>query len=183
MREAFGPLRRGFWECSAGDVWDVGHVLNADGSIAGWCGARVGASGLVCIDEQGRFSDGEFPSTERLVHPVVFAKEDPDAYQNDCVSTLHAGVDVEMMCLLGLSGELGEIVEPIKKARFHGKPAPTKEYISKEIGDMLWYLAVLARHHGILLSDAMRENLTKLSGRRAEKIEAGLLAVENEKDG
>ena len=41
---------------------------------------------------------------------------------------------------LGLSGESGELIDHVKKAVFHGHGLD-QEYLAKELGDILWYLA------------------------------------------
>ena len=41
---------------------------------------------------------------------------------------------------LGLSGESGELIDHVKKAVFHGHDL-NQEYLAKELGDILWYLA------------------------------------------
>lgn len=102
----------------------------------------------------------------KVLRPVVIAEEDPDVYQQAALSTVRPGVDVEMMCAVGLAGETGEVCEPIKKHRFHGKPLD-KQHMKKEIGDVLWYATVLAWHYGFKLSEIMRENREKLAERYA----------------
>ena len=41
---------------------------------------------------------------------------------------------------LGLAGEVGELVDPIKKTIFYGQPLKS-ENIKEEAGDILWYIA------------------------------------------
>jgi NTP pyrophosphatase (non-canonical NTP hydrolase) len=65
---------------------------------------------------------------------------------------------------LGLAGEAGEVVELIKKARFHGKPYDV-ESIKKELGDVLWYLNQMAFAHGLTLAEVAQANADKLRAR------------------
>lgn len=102
-----------------------------------------------------------------VVSPVLPADEDPDQYQQAALSTVRDGVDVELMCAVGLAGEVGEVCEPIKKHRFHGKTLD-REAQGKELGDVLWYLSVLANFYGFKLSTIMRDNREKLAARYAE---------------
>lgn len=65
---------------------------------------------------------------------------------------------------LGLVGEAGEVAEIFKKAVLQGHtldPAAA----ALELGDILWYIAVLANQLGITLDQVMRMNLKKLERR------------------
>lgn len=48
--------------------------------------------------------------------------------------------DMYELMALGLIGETGEVVDLIKKHKFHGVPMDV-EKLKKEVGDCLWYLA------------------------------------------
>lgn len=52
------------------------------------------------------------------------------------------GEDMVNNAVLGLIGEVGEVVDLIKKVIFHGHPID-KDAFSKEIGDVFWYIALL----------------------------------------
>ncbi len=65
---------------------------------------------------------------------------------------------------LGLSGESGEVAEIIKKAFYHGH-ALDKKTLSRELGDVLWYLAVMASGLGLSLDEIASENIEKLRER------------------
>jgi NTP pyrophosphatase (non-canonical NTP hydrolase) len=68
---------------------------------------------------------------------------------------------------LGLNGEAGEVAEKIKKYwRDGGDYAATREAVRKELGDVLWYLAMTAREWSLDLQDVAETNLTKLADRR-----------------
>lgn len=62
---------------------------------------------------------------------------------------------------LGLTGEAGECVEIIKKHIFQGHDLETDKLIG-EIGDVLWYAALLARVLGVSLGEIMMRNIEKL---------------------
>jgi NTP pyrophosphatase (non-canonical NTP hydrolase) len=68
---------------------------------------------------------------------------------------------------LGLTGESGEVAEMIKKAFFHGH-ALDQGALSKELGDVLWYLAVMADGLGLSLESIAAENIAKLRARYPE---------------
>jgi len=69
---------------------------------------------------------------------------------------------------LGLVGEAGEVAEKIKKVlRDKDKviDKEAKKEISKEMGDVLWYLSQLATELDISLDDIASLNIEKLSFR------------------
>jgi NTP pyrophosphatase (non-canonical NTP hydrolase) len=65
---------------------------------------------------------------------------------------------------LGLAGEAGETVELVKKWAFHDRPLDRAK-LTKELGDVLWYLTALARTQGITLEEVASENVAKLEAR------------------
>lgn len=66
--------------------------------------------------------------------------------------------------LLGLAGEAGEVIDVMKKVLHHGH-ALDKEKVTKELGDVLWYVSDIASALGILLSDVAEANIEKLKKR------------------
>ncbi len=66
---------------------------------------------------------------------------------------------------LGVGGESGEVIEIIKKECFHNKPADP-EKLRLEVGDVLFYLARIARSYGFTLEGAAIANNKKLLKRR-----------------
>ena len=70
---------------------------------------------------------------------------------------------------LGLVGEAGEVAEKIKKMLRDEKghlSSKRKEELVKELGDVLWYLAILAKDLGVDLNSIAQTNLDKLSSRK-----------------
>lgn len=86
-------------------------------------------------------------------------------YQTASARTL-AGRDTQacLVAALGLCGEAGEVGELLKKAHGHGHPLDHAA-LSKEIGDVLWYIAAVATLHGIDLAQAAADNIEKLRKR------------------
>ena len=65
---------------------------------------------------------------------------------------------------LGLSSEVGEVADKIKKWIRDGDT--NKEDLAKELGDVLWYVAMIAEDLGYPLSDIALMNLDKLENRK-----------------
>lgn len=70
---------------------------------------------------------------------------------------------------LGLVGEAGEVAEKIKKVirdKDGVLDANDKGEIAKELGDVLWYIAILASEMGVSLNTVATMNLKKLQSRK-----------------
>lgn len=79
--------------------------------------------------------------------------------------------DGRMYCAIGLSGEVGELNELIKKLFRDDEGILTEERkakIKKEAGDVCWYLTMLLRECGLTLEEAAVSNLDKLFSRLAQ---------------
>jgi len=86
-------------------------------------------------------------------------------YQRLARRSMNDGLSVNgqiLMCLVGLLGELGEVSEPLKKHIFRGQQY-SLDSITLELGDVLWYLTMLADTLGIDMSDVAEYNVTKLA--------------------
>ncbi len=72
--------------------------------------------------------------------------------------------------LLGLVGETGEIAEKFKKIYRDNGGKISKEQtndIKKELGDVLWYTAVISEYLNISFDDVAELNIAKLASRKA----------------
>lgn len=70
--------------------------------------------------------------------------------------------------VLGLTGEAGETADKIKKILRDKEGVVSEEdrlAISKELGDVLWYLASIARYLNLPLSEVASRNVSKLEDR------------------
>ena len=72
---------------------------------------------------------------------------------------------------IGLSGEVGEFNEIIKKIMFQAKTfdSVTHEHMKKELGDIMWYVTQACLALKVDLSDVIIANKEKLSERFPEK--------------
>jgi NTP pyrophosphatase (non-canonical NTP hydrolase) len=101
--------------------------------------------------QQGALRTAQYPDSARLLYPA-----------------------------LKLAGEAGEVAEKVGKlmrdeAWLPGTPLtePQRDALAKELGDVLWYVAVLARDLGVSLETVAEGNLTKLSDRAARGVLGG----------
>lgn len=69
---------------------------------------------------------------------------------------------------LGASGEVGELTDAIKKHVIYEQPLDVANIV-EEIGDTLWYLALMLTHLGYDMEFVMEQNIAKLKKRYPEK--------------
>lgn len=74
---------------------------------------------------------------------------------------------------LGLAGETGELLDMIKKWIFHNKEFDI-EHAKKELGDVCWYIAMIAQSFGWNLDEIMKMNIDKLKARYPEGFDTEL---------
>lgn len=96
---------------------------------------------------------------------------------NDEMSTARLELSIDMnskydmggivMATMGLSGEVGELNDMIKKWIFH-KSDMDITHAKKELGDILWYVACMAESFGWSLDEIMKMNIDKLEARYPE---------------
>ena len=77
--------------------------------------------------------------------------------------------------VLGLAGETGEVMELIKKAFRDGvkDKEEFKSKLKKELGDILWYLAIVADEHAIPFDEIATHNIEKLQSRKDRGVLGG----------
>jgi NTP pyrophosphatase (non-canonical NTP hydrolase) len=78
--------------------------------------------------------------------------------------------------VLGLVGESGEIAEKFKKwvrDLDSDESRIDRADIAKELGDVLWYVAVLADYLDLSLDDIATANLAKLASRQGRGVLGG----------
>lgn len=97
------------------------------------------------------------------------AIRDLDEYQRAAMrTTIHgrgaAGPQALAWNALGVAGEAGEVADLIKKHVGHGH-ALDRAKLTRELGDVLWYVAALAHDIGVDLSEVAAVNVEKLKAR------------------
>lgn len=70
---------------------------------------------------------------------------------------------------MGCATESGELLDAIKKHIFYQKPLD-HDNMREEIGDVLWYLAIICNEMDWRLEDIMELNIRKLRERYPEKF-------------
>lgn len=65
---------------------------------------------------------------------------------------------------MGLAGEAGEVCDHLKKFCYHGVDID-KDKLLKELGDVLWYFALVLHTNNITLEEVMEKNVFKLCDR------------------
>lgn len=74
---------------------------------------------------------------------------------------------------LGLSGETGELIDMVKKWIFHEKVLD-EDHLKKELGDVMWYVAMFCKAMGWELDEILQMNVDKLKARYPEGFDTEL---------
>lgn len=69
-----------------------------------------------------------------------------------------------MHAVMGLAGEVGEVTDAVKKSVLYNK-ALDVENVKEEVGDILWYMALLLDEVGSSFEEVMQMNHDKLEKR------------------
>jgi NTP pyrophosphatase (non-canonical NTP hydrolase) len=93
-----------------------------------------------------------------------------DAYQESAARTINRSLDANERLLdaaAGLAEEAGEVLGHVRKHVMQRRPLD-QDAVVKELGDVLWCLAITARSLGVPLSEVARRNETKLRERHPD---------------
>jgi NTP pyrophosphatase (non-canonical NTP hydrolase) len=96
-----------------------------------------------------------------------------DQYQRSAMTFRLPTADREY-ALLNLLAEAGEVAGKAAKHRRDG--GDVQEYnthMKKELGDVMWQVAAVAKDHGFTLSEICTHNLEKLSSRQDRNVIQG----------
>jgi len=88
-------------------------------------------------------------------------------YQSLAMTTLNPALskkDILINGVMGLCGESGEAIDLVKKWLAQGHELD-KAALTKELGDIAWYLAETAYALDVPLEDVMQKNIEKLKKR------------------
>lgn len=102
-----------------------------------------------------------------------------DEYQKVALKTAHNHPDDLMdqtIWAMGVAGEAGEVIEKWKKivAYKDGKVSKAdRAELQKELGDVIWYIAVLADSLGLSFEEVVQLNVKKLADRQQRGVIKG----------
>lgn len=87
-------------------------------------------------------------------------------YQKLALRTANSNKSEDLILngILGLCGETGEVADHIKKATFQGHEL-NKDQLVNELGDVCWYIAIMATGLNVDLETVMKKNVEKLQRR------------------
>jgi len=95
-------------------------------------------------------------------------------YQEQALRTANVNDPKEriiMNAVLGLNGESGEIADSIKKTLYQGHK-DNREHLIEELGDVLWYVSLMAYGLNVSLSEVAERNISKLMTRYPKGFDA-----------
>lgn len=96
-----------------------------------------------------------------------------DQYQHSAMSFRLPTAD-RTYALLNLVAEAGEVAgKAAKHIRDGGDVEQYNESIKKELGDVMWQVAAVAKDHGFTLSEICTHNLEKLASRQQRNVIQG----------
>lgn len=98
-----------------------------------------------------------------------------DEYQRGAKTTAQYATELPawVYLTLGLTSESGEVADKFKKIiRNKGGKFTAEDYeaIKKELGDVLWYLSMIADELGLSFDDVASANLAKLADRQTRNV-------------
>lgn len=96
---------------------------------------------------------------------------DIKSYKKESERTLiDKGHDLNLLhAAMGISTESGELMDAFKRKIFYGKDLDVVN-VKEEIGDLMWYVAILLRELDLDFEDLLQTNIDKLKARYPEKF-------------
>lgn len=97
-------------------------------------------------------------------------------YLEESEKTLSTGFNIDdkkaklLHAAIGLSTESGEILDAFKKSIYYGKELDVVN-IKEELGDIMWYMAILLRDLDFDFEEILDINIEKLRKRYGEKFD------------
>ena len=102
-----------------------------------------------------------------------------DDYQKLALKTAQNDYEPTMqrtIWAMGVAGEAGEVIEKWKKIIAYKEGIVSNEdkaELGKELGDVIWYIAVLADSLGLSFEEVMQVNVQKLADRQKRNVIKG----------
>lgn len=101
------------------------------------------------------------------VADVLRFESNTEIFQREARRSLRDDLPYEAMCsnmCMGLAGEIGEVIDIMKKHIYQGKELDITDVI-EEVGDVLWYIANFCSVNNITMDECMESNIKKLRKR------------------
>ena len=101
------------------------------------------------------------------VADVLRFESNTEIFQREARRSLRDDLPYEAMCsnmCMGLAGEMGEVIDIMKKHIYQGKELDITDVI-EEVGDVLWYIANFCNVNNITMDECMESNIKKLRKR------------------
>ena len=101
------------------------------------------------------------------VADVLRIESNTEIFQREARRSLRDDLPYEAMCsnmCMGLAGEIGEVIDIMKKHIYQGKELDITDVI-EEVGDVLWYIANFCNVNNITMDECMESNIKKLRKR------------------
>ena len=101
------------------------------------------------------------------VADVLRIESNTELFQREARRSLRDDLPYEAMCsnmCMGLAGEIGEVIDIMKKHIYQGKELDITDVI-EEVGDVLWYIANFCNVNNITMDECMESNIKKLRKR------------------
>ena len=95
-----------------------------------------------------------------------------DSYQEKAWGFAMSSAKTTEYLIPGLGGEVGELQSLIAKSVRDGKDLSYAD-LSKELGDILWFVSSIAFFYGIPLSVIAEKNINKLDSRQQRGVIGG----------
>ncbi|HEU4730642.1 MAG TPA: nucleoside triphosphate pyrophosphohydrolase family protein [Kofleriaceae bacterium] len=97
---------------------------------------------------------------------MKFTEYQREARRTDQLAEDNHSTNALMVPVLGLAGEVGQLVSEVKKCLLTGDDrAVLASVVKEELGDVLWYMSTLADRFELLLDDIAFANLVKVQNR------------------
>lgn len=105
-----------------------------------------------------------------------------DEYQKQALTTAYTDPKYQDTLMdktiwaMGIVGESGEVIEKWKKMVAYNEGKITDEFLAdmkKELGDIVWYIAVLAHSLDLSFDEIMQHNVKKLQDRKKRDVIKG----------
>ena len=93
-------------------------------------------------------------------------------YETAAARTINPALDANGRLIdaaAGLAEEAGEALSLVRKHLYQGKELD-RDKLEKELGDVLWCLAMTARAAGLSLEAIATENIAKLRERHSDRV-------------